>query len=227
LRTLCSWPSEQKSNARAVIQHFRMAALWKLGCDAGRPQLGGKRTLYIEGSRVRSWDMSPWITGLIGGAIAAVLCALALRNQKAAEISRDGWKTLHPSLLLHAIFILGFALTSLFAYIALSGGSSLPDADAQNLYLAALLTALAVMTVYLWWTTYAQTIAWKGQQLRVRRAFGKDRNWQFTEIRSIKVSEFRGDCRIRFNDGSGITFSSYLHGSKQLLGRLPKSKRSS
>ena len=176
-----------------------MAALWKLGCDAGRPQLGGKRTLYIEGSRVRSWDMSPWITGLIGGAIAAVLCALALRNQKAAEISRDGWKTLHPSLLLHAIFILGFALTSLFAYIALSGGSSLPDADAQNLYLAALLTALAVMTVYLWWTTYAQTIAWKGQQLRVRRAFGKDRNWQFTEIRSIKVSEFRGDCRIRFD----------------------------
>ena len=81
--------------------------------------------------------MSPWITGLIGGAIAAVLCALALRNQKAAEISRDGWKILHPSLLLHAIFILGFALTSLFAYIALSGGSSLPDADALASMVAA------------------------------------------------------------------------------------------
>lgn len=171
--------------------------------------------------------MSPWITGLIGGAIAAVLCSLALRNQKAAEISSDGWKTLRPSLLLHGIFILGFALTSLFAYIAFSGGSALPDADTQNLFLVGLLTAFGMMTIYLWWTTYAQTIAWKGQELRVRRAFGKERHWQFTEIRSIKESEFRGDCCIRFNDGSGIIFSAYLHGSKQLLRLLPQSKRSS
>jgi hypothetical protein len=171
--------------------------------------------------------MSPWITGLIGGVIAAVLWPLALRKQKAAEISSDGWKTLRPSFLLHGIFILGFALTSLFAYVALSGGSSLPDAETQNLSLAALLTAFAVMTVYLGWTTYAQTIAWKGQELRVRRAFGKERHWHFTEIRSIKESDIRGDCRIRFNDSSGIIFSTYLHGSKQLLGRLPKSKRSS
>jgi cytochrome bd-type quinol oxidase subunit 2 len=169
--------------------------------------------------------MSPWITGLIGGAIATVLCAIALRNQKAAKISSDGWKTLQPSPLLHGIFILGLALTSLFAYIALSGGSSLPDADTQNLSLATLLTAFAVMMVYLWWTTYAQTIAWKGQRLRVRYVFGKERHWQFSEIRSIKVSDFRGDCHIRFNDGSGIIFSLYLHGSNQLLGRLSKSKR--
>lgn len=171
--------------------------------------------------------MSPWITGLIGGAIAAVLCSLALRKQRAAEISSDGWNTLRPSFLLHGIFVLGFALTSLFAYISLRGGSSLPDAETQNLSLAVLLTAFAVMTIYIWWTTYAQTIAWKGQVLRVRRAFGKERHWHFTEIGSIKESDFRGDCRIRFNDGSGIIFSSYLHGSKQLLGRLPKSKRSS
>lgn len=170
--------------------------------------------------------MSPWITGLIGGAIAAALCSLALRKQKDAEISSDGWKTLRPSFLLHGIFILGFALTSLFAYLALSGGSSLPDAETQNISLAVLLAAFAAMTIYLWWTTYAQTIAWKGRELRARRVFGKERHWSFTEIRSIKESDFRGDCRIRFNDGSGIIFSSYLHGSKQLLGRLRKSKRS-
>ena len=171
--------------------------------------------------------MSPWITGLIGGAIAAVFCSLALRNQKVAGVSSDGWKTLRPSFYLHCIFILSVTLTSLFAYIALSGGSSLPDADTQNLSLVGLLTAFGMMTIYLWWTTYAQTIAWKGQELRVRRAFGKERHWYFTEIRSIKESASRGDCCIRFNNGSGIIFSTYLHGSKQLLGRLPKSKRSS
>lgn len=172
-----------------------------------------------------SRDMSPWMTGLIGGVVAAVLCSLAVRNQQNAEISSDEWKTLRPSFFLHVIFILGFALTSLFAYIAFSGGSSLPDADTQNLYLVGLLTAFGVMTIYLWWTTYAQTIAWKGQELRVRRAFGKERHWHFTEIRSIKESDFRGDCCIRFSDGSGIIFSAYLHGSKQLLERVPKSKR--
>ncbi|TMM49847.1 hypothetical protein [Qipengyuania marisflavi] len=174
-----------------------------------------------------SWDMSPWITGLIGGAIAAALCFLALRNQRNTETRSDGWKTLRPSFLIHGLFIFGFALTSLFAYIAFREGSSLPDADTQNFYLVGLLTSFGVMTLYLWWTTYAQTIAWKGRKLRVRNAFGKERHWDFTEIRSIKESEFRGDCCIRFSDGSGVIFSAYLHGSKQLLARLPTSKRSS
>ncbi|GMN04175.1 hypothetical protein MTsPCn3_29060 [Erythrobacter sp. MTPC3] len=171
--------------------------------------------------------MNPWINGLIGGAIAAVLCYFALRNQRNARVSSDGWKTLCPSFFVHAIFILGVALTSLFAYIVFSGGSSSPDADTQNLYLVGLLTVFAGMMIYLWWTAYAQTIAWKGRSLRVRRALGKDRHWDFSEIRSFKESDFSGDCWIQFSDGSRVIFSTYLHGSQQLLERLPKSKRSS
>ncbi|MDA7788028.1 hypothetical protein N8940_02210 [Sphingomonadaceae bacterium] len=168
--------------------------------------------------------MSPWITGLIGGAIAAVLSALALRSQKTAAANRDGWKTLGPNWFLHSTFIGSFALTSLFACVLVSGGSSLPDAETQNISLVGLMATFGIMTAYLWWTIYAHALAWKGRQLRVRSALGQEWTRNFSKISSIKISEFRGDCRIRFSDGSAVIFSTYLHGAKELLERLPTLK---
>ena len=140
-------------------------------------------------------------------------------------MDRKGWKTLCPSLLLLGTFIGSFALTSLFAYIAFTGGSSLPDADTQNLYLLGLLCSFGLLTVYLWWTSYAQEVAWKGRTLRVRNVFGREQIREFTEISSVKKSEFRGDFRIRFRNGSAVIFSIYMHGAQELIGKLPAPKR--
>lgn len=168
--------------------------------------------------------MSPWITGLIGGAIAAVLSLLALRSQKNATVSKDGWKTLRPSWLLHGTFIGCIALASLFAYVLFRGGSTLPDAETQNLYLVGLMISFGVVAAYIWWTTYAQTIAWKGRQLRVSSALGREWVRKFAEVSSVETSDFRGDCRIHFSDGSAVIFSTYLHGAQELLERLPTLK---
>lgn len=164
--------------------------------------------------------MSSLITGLIGGAIAALLSALALRNQRKASICDDGWRTLRPGWFLHGTFIGCCAFAALTMAFLLNGGSSLPDAETQNLYAVGILASFALMAVYLWRITYAQSIAWKGGTLRVRWTFGRERLWKFAEVSSVKERDFLDDCRIRFTDGSSMTFSLYLHGAEELRARL-------
>jgi len=166
--------------------------------------------------------MDPWVSGLIASAIAFVISVLAFRTQKGAIADSDGWTSLRPGWFLHSIFAAGVAITALFVWIGLNGGSSRPDASIQNLYLIGLLASFTFMNVYLWWTSYAQTIAWNGRRLRVRNVFGKEWDQEFTAIRLVRTSAARGDCYIRFTDGRRVLFSIYLRGAKELLRKLPQ-----
>jgi len=165
--------------------------------------------------------MSSLITGLVGGAIAALLSALALRNQRKASLCDEDWRTLRPGWFLHGTFIGCCAFVALAVTFLLGGGSSLPDAETQNLSAVGILASFALMAAYLWWIAYARSIAWKDGTLRVRWAFGRERLWRFAEVSSVKERDFLGDCRIRFTDGSSMTFSLYVHGAEELRARLP------
>jgi hypothetical protein len=164
--------------------------------------------------------MSAVVNGLIGGAVAVVLAAVAQRGQRSARIGADGWRLLRPSWLLHGTFFGCSAFASFITGILLSGGSSRPNADTQNLYAVALGAGFGLCALYVGWTTYGRTVAWKGKELRVRTAFGRESVRRFSDVRSIKKSESRGDYRVSFLDGSTLGFSAYLHGAQELAERL-------
>jgi hypothetical protein len=137
----------------------------------------------------------------------------------------EGWRVLRPGWFLHVTFVACVAFTGLIAYFLLSGGSSRSDAEMQNLYAAALGAAFGLGALYVGWTSYGRAIAWKEDRLRVRTVFGRDFARPFSDVRSIKKSEARGDYRIKFLDRSTLTFSAYLHGAQELAEQLPEAVR--
>lgn len=161
-------------------------------------------------------------SGLIGGAIALALVAIAERAQKKGVRDADGWKSLHASWLLHFNFVGTIALFSFFALFALKGGSTRQDAATQNLFASGGIIFLGLLVAYIGWTSYGRTIAWRGGKVRVRNIFGLVRVKRYSEIAIVEDLNFRGEYRIKFSDGSSLTFSKYLHGAKEFISRLPR-----
>jgi hypothetical protein len=167
--------------------------------------------------------MSAVISGLLGGAVAAVLAALAQRSQRAARMTEDGWRVLRPGWFIHATFVGCVALSSLITFSLITGGSTRSDAQTQNLYALALAIAFGLGALYVAWTSYARTLAWKGNDLRFRTITGRDEVRGISHVRSIRKSDARGDYRICFLDGSKLVFSAYLHGARELVEQLRQS----
>jgi hypothetical protein len=166
--------------------------------------------------------MSAVISGLVGGAVAFGLVTLAERTQKAATSSLDGWKALRPGWLINGTIVGGTALAALMGHFLLSGGSSLPDAQTQNRFGVLLLSIFAAGTVYMAWTTYGRAVTWMGDELRVRPVFGSESVRRLSDVTAVKKSEFRGEYRLTFRDGSRVWISAYLHGANELLAKLPR-----
>lgn len=87
--------------------------------------------------------MSALISGLIGGAIAGGLGALALRTQGNAHTTRESWKRLRPNWLMHFVLVGCFAFVLAIGYFFWSGASARADAGKQNLWALLLLLAFA------------------------------------------------------------------------------------
>lgn len=165
--------------------------------------------------------MSPAIIGPLGGAIAIVLVAVAERTQRPARSNVEGWRVLRPSWLQQMTIVGCAAFAALMAGLLLSGGSTRAGAETQNIYLLVLAVAFGLATVYLGWASYGRSIRWKGDELRIRAAFGPERIYHFSEIRSVKKSEALGEYRLKFSGGTTIGISAYLHGAKELVSRAP------
>lgn len=135
--------------------------------------MGGKLTLSrYPVARQLGNQMSAVISGLVGGAVAVALLAVARGNQRSGSLGADGWRLLRAGWLLHGTFVACVAFAALIAVFLLSGGSSRADSEAQNLYAVALGLGFGLAALYVGWTTYGRTIAWKDHELRVRTIFG-------------------------------------------------------
>ncbi len=166
--------------------------------------------------------MSALVSGMIGGFVAATLVAVALRRQRPARKSADGWKTLRPGWLVNATIVGGACSAAFTGYILLFVGSSRPDAETQMTYALMLFIGFALATAYLAWISYGRTIMWKGDELRVRTSFGHDFVRRISDVRSVTRSDMLGEYRLRFRDGSTLRLSEYFHGAKELVARLPE-----
>ena len=168
--------------------------------------------------------MSAIISGLIGGAAAAVLASWAEKGRRKARKDEHGWRSLHPGWLLHGTFVGCFALVAFISFFLFNGGSARSDAETQNLYALGLLIAFAVGLLYVAWITYGRTVAWLGGKIKTVDLFGRERHYRLCDIDRISETLSGSDYVIRFTDGSRLKFSKYMHGVPELLRHLPPSK---
>ncbi len=161
-------------------------------------------------------------SGLIGALGAATLFAVAERWQKPARRTADGWRVLRPGWLINFVLAICAGLAALMSYIVLFVGSSLPDAETQMAVGALVAGGCWLACIYYGWTSYGRTILWKGNELRVRTIFGRDRVRRIPDVAKVSRSEALGEYKLTFKDGSTLWLSAHLHGSKELAKRLPK-----
>lgn len=165
--------------------------------------------------------MSPLLSGLAGAIIAFALVTLAERRQRAGFGGADGWTVLRPGWLIKFAVLLCTMLTVLIGYFFWGGGSTRADAATQNLYALSLLLVFGAGAIYLLWTSYARTVAWKGDELRVRQAFAGETVQRFSDVASAEKNDARGEYRLMFRDGSTLGVSVYFEGARELIEQLP------
>lgn len=166
--------------------------------------------------------MSGVVSGLIGAVVAFALVTVAERKQKSARPNVDGWHTLRPGWLLNGVIVGCALLAGLMGYLLLSGGSTRPDADTQNIYAALLLAGFGGAAAYFGWTCYGRTVMWKGNKLRLRTSLGREVMHRMSDVSSVTKSEMWGEYRLTFRDGSSLRFSAYFHGAGELAAKLSR-----
>lgn len=166
--------------------------------------------------------MSAVVSGLVGAVVAFALVTISERKQRSATTTQDGWQALRPGWLLSGTVVGCGALAAFMGYFLLSGGSSRSDAATQNNLALLMLTVFTAGALYVAWTTYGRTVAWKADELRVRAVFGQETVRHFADIVAVSKSEMRGEYRVSFRDGSHLWLSAHLHGVNELVAKLPR-----
>ena len=165
--------------------------------------------------------MTPILYGLAGAITAYLIVTLAERQQRAGYRGADGWTVLNPGWFIKFAILLCAGLAALIGWFFLTGGSTRADASTQNLYAAGMLAVFAAGAVYVAWAAYARTIAWKGDELRVRKAFAGQVAHRLSDVTAAERIDARSEYRLTFRDGSNLGISIYLHGAGELIDRLP------
>ena len=166
--------------------------------------------------------MSAVISGLIGGAIATALGAMALRSQKSANLDVDGWRWLRPGWLIHfavggcAAFVL--AITYFFSL----GGSARSDAAEQNFWAMLILLGFGGGGLWLVWAGYLHKVAWRGNDIRLVRPLRLDAYYRFTDIVSVRPNGDGSELKLKFADARVLRVSPYFHGFRQFEEEMAK-----
>jgi hypothetical protein len=169
--------------------------------------------------------MTALFTGLIGAHVAAALVTVAERRQGPAQKNAEGWKVLRPGWLVIFFLVISAGLAALMSYIVLFVGSSLPDAKTQMAAGLIIVVVCWFACIHYGWTSYGRTVMWKGNELRVRTIFGRERMRRIPDVSRVSKSEALGEYKLTFKDGSALRLSAYSHGAKELVKRLPKRAR--
>lgn len=165
--------------------------------------------------------MSIAVSGLVGAVVAFALVTISERKRRSATTTQDGWQALRPGWLLNGTIVGCGALAAFEGFFLLSGGSSRSDAATQNNLALLMLTVFTACALYVAWTTYGRTVAWKADELRVRTVFGKETVQYIPDVVAVSKSEMRGEYRVSFRDGSRLWLSAHLHGVHELVAKLP------
>lgn len=166
--------------------------------------------------------MSAIISGLVGAVTAVTICAFAERRQKSVKADNEGWKYLRPGWLIHSIFIGCMFFVALTSYILLNGGSLLPDAEVQNIFLVLLWGGFGATGAHLSWSTYGRSVRRKGNQLHVRQWLSRSSTHQLSDAPAIRKRETRGEYQLKFRTGFKLNISVYMKGSQQLIFHIRK-----
>lgn len=161
--------------------------------------------------------MSALISGLIGGAIAGGLGALALRTQSDARITREGWKRLRPNWLMHFALVGCFAFVGAMGYFFWLGGSARADADKQNLWALLLLLAFAAGGIWTLFAAYLRRVEWVRGTIRVRMPWVPDRHYAFDDIVEVAPNIDGSQFKLIMRGGEIVRLNTYAHGFKELL----------
>lgn len=160
------------------------------------------------------------LSGVIGGAIAVALGALAIRSQRAASIGADGWKRLRPGWYLHLALIGCSAFVLVIGWFFLQGGSSRADAVEQDRWALLLMFAFGAGGLWVLWAGYLHRIMWRGTEIRVVAPFGAERRYRYSEIVDMDDSFDGSEVKFRMQDGSVLRISVYFHGFQEFMSEL-------
>lgn len=166
--------------------------------------------------------MSAIASGVVGAIAAYILIAIAERSQRCAAKLSDGWKVLTPSWMIVIALVGSAALATAIGALIATSDPAPGRSDLQAGSALLLLLTFSAGAIYLAWTTFGLAVKWKSNELRFRRAFGGEVVQRFSDVISVRKSEVSGEYRLRFRDGSGLSFSAHMHGSNELVAKLPR-----
>ncbi len=166
--------------------------------------------------------MSAVVSGLIGGAIATALAAVALRSQKSARTDSDGWCWLRPGWLIH--FAVGgcFAFVLAVSYFLWLAGSARTDAELQNFWAMLIMLGFGAGGLWLVWAGYLHRVAWRGNDIRLVRPLRRDTYYRFTDIVSVRPNGDGSEFKLRFADARVLRVSPYFHGFYEFKHEMAK-----
>lgn len=151
------------------------------------------------------------LAGLIGGIAAAGLTFYVRRRPARAVQDDEGWRSLLPRPVLHAVTLLGAVMPALPAWALLSGGSQRPDAATQNMWAGVLAIGFGMMTLYVAWLTHGTRISFREDTLRVRGLL-ETREYPYADILSCRKSAMTDELVLTLRGGRRLRLSEYFSG---------------
>ena len=166
--------------------------------------------------------MAGIVAGLAIGLFLGLLGYFRRKSVGPAKRRKDGWRALRPRwvvrvMLAAIILLIGYALVGGFWQGSVRPGSGPQYVAAMVTF--ALTTGLAALIV---WPLWSRTICWNETELRMRPLIGKDSGGRFADIGLVRYASRKGRYTIVFLNGQRVEFTDIMHGSRELLDRLPK-----
>ncbi|QJB68321.1 hypothetical protein [Parasphingorhabdus halotolerans] len=162
------------------------------------------------------------LINLVCGLVASMIVVDLVRLNARAPRVRAGWVHLRPSALHWTALALGLVLIGLFGWIWLFVGSSRTDGAEQMRILGWLLLAFSVGTLLAIWQVRRVlkfAIRFRGQRVVFRQDQGGEREIDFQEIASARLSLLRG-YTIKLKSGKIIFVDPYATGAAKLVKRI-------
>ena len=156
-------------------------------------------------------------SGIIGGVVAVALGALAMRSQRSASVTSDGWKRMRPGWLIHLTLFGCIAFVVAVAYFFAIGGSSQADAREENLAALLLLLGFGTAGFFTWWLGYLRKFDWKGSEIRVIRPLGRTISYCFADVIELTEGWDASENKLHMSDGKTLRVTAYMHGFSDFM----------